>query len=81
MNLYICVYLYIHTTDMPFIHSCVYFSPIEEFVTCYSFPLRYHGGYDAVSKVPIFHENHCVYICGFIYIHIWQIHIHTQSCL
>lgn len=27
----ICVY----TTDMPFIHSRIYFSPIEEFVICY----------------------------------------------
>lgn len=81
--IWICIYvcICIHTTDMPFIHSC--FSPVEEFVTCYSFSLsdiivdKTHSlkGFSFPWKLPF------VYICGFIHTHIWQIHIHTQSCL
>lgn len=69
----------IHTTDMPFIHRCFYLSPIEEFVTWYySFSLSDNiVDKTQVSKVSIFHENYCVYICGFIYTHMANTYTHT----
>lgn len=82
MNLYICVCIFIHTTDMPFIHSCVYFSPIEEFVTYYSFSLS-DIMVDKTHSLKAFNfpqfKQLCVHL--WLYIHTYMANTYTHTVL